>query len=149
VAEAIQQDLAQIGIQAELVKQEFSTFLDTLFTPHASPLGYIGWYQDYPDQSDFIDPLLSCVSTAKGSSNAAQYCNPEVDQAAAASKGMTDSTARNAAYVEIQKRIMADLPWVPLYYLIRYNITTERVGGFAIHPVWLVDPRPMWIKSDS
>jgi ABC-type transport system substrate-binding protein len=149
VAEAIQQDLAQVGITADLQKQEFSTFLDTLFTPHTAPLGYVGWNQDYPDQSDFIDPLLVCAATAKGGANSAQYCNPEVDSAAAAAKGMTDEAARTAAYQDIQKTIMADVPWVPIYNLDRYHITSERVGGFAIHPVWIVDPRGMWLESDS
>lgn len=147
IAEAIQQDLAQIGITADLQKQEFSTFLDTLFTPHAGPLGYISWYQDYPDTSDFIDPLLTCATTAKGGSNSSQYCNPAVDTAAAAAKGMTDDTARIAAYQEIQRTIMADAPWVPLFSPERYHITTKRVGGMAVHPVWIIDVRSLWIKA--
>jgi oligopeptide transport system substrate-binding protein len=147
VAEAIQQDLAQVGITADLQKQEFSTFLDTLFTPHTGPLGYIGWYQDYPDTSDFIDPILTCATTVKGGANASQYCNPAVDTAAAAAKGMTDDAARIAAYQEIQRKIMADAPWVPLYFLEQFNITSKRVGGFAIHPVWIIDVRGLWIKA--
>lgn len=148
VAEAIQQDLANIGITADLQKQEFSTFLDTLFTPHAGPLGYSGWYQDYPDVSDFIDPLLTCATATQGGANSSQYCNPAVDTAAAAAKGMTDEAARTAAYREIQRTIMADAPWVPLFSPVRYHITSERVGGMAIHPVWLIDVRGLWIEAD-
>jgi oligopeptide transport system substrate-binding protein len=147
VAEAIQQDLAEVGITAQLETQEFSTFLDTLFTPHTAPLGYVGWYQDYPDTSDFIDPILSCATTIKGGSNAPQYCNEEVDKAAAAAKGMTDQAARDAAYQEIQRQIMADAPIVPIFYLERFNIVSKRVGGFALHPVWLIDVRSLSIKA--
>ena len=32
---------------------------------------------------------------------------------------------------------MADAPWVPLLYLDLYEMKSKRVGGFAIHPVWL------------
>jgi ABC-type transport system substrate-binding protein len=147
VAEAIQQDLAEVGITAQLETQEFSTFLDTLFTPHTAPLGYVGWYQDYPDTSDFIDPILSCATTVKGGSNAPQYCNEEVDTAAATAKGMTDQAARDAAYQEIQRKIMDDAPIVPIFYLERFNIVSKRVAGFAIHPVWLIDVRSLSIKA--
>jgi peptide/nickel transport system substrate-binding protein/oligopeptide transport system substrate-binding protein len=149
VAEAIQQDLADVGIKVQLEKQEFSTYLDTLFTPHAGPMQYIGWYQDYPDTSDFIDPILSCATTVKGGSNAAQYCNKEVDAKAAAAKGMTDEAAREAAYQEIERMIMADAPAVPIYYQERYNIVSKRTVGFAIHPVWLIDVRALSLKAGS
>jgi ABC-type transport system substrate-binding protein len=149
VAEAIQQDLAQVGVTAEIQKQEFSTFLDTLFTPHAGPLGYVGWFQDYPDTSDFIDPILSCATTIRGGSNAPQYCNLEVDKAAATAKGMTDQAAREAAYQEIQRTIMDDAPIVPLFYLERFHITSKRVGGMAIHPVWLIDVRTLWVNAGA
>ncbi|MDP9249912.1 MAG: ABC transporter substrate-binding protein [Chloroflexota bacterium] len=147
VAQAIQQDLAQLGVTADFQKQEFSSFLDTLYTPHAGPLGYAGWFQDYPDASDFIDPILSCATTVKGGSNVTQYCDPEIDTAAASARGMTDDTARIAAYQDIQRRVMADAPLVPIFYLERYNITSKRAGGFAIHPVWLIDVRSMWITA--
>ena len=66
VAEAIQQDLAQIGIKATLTKQEFSSFLDTLFTPHTAPLGYIGWFQDYPRSVRLHRPLTGLRGDRQG-----------------------------------------------------------------------------------
>ena len=87
---SIQQDLAAIGIRVNIVSQEFATFLDTIETPHQAPIGWVGWFQDYPDPSDFIDPILSCASAVKGGANAALYCNKAVDDMAAAAKGETD-----------------------------------------------------------
>ena len=56
MAEAIQVDLGKIGIDVEIVLQEFDVLLGTITTPHQAPLVYIGWFQDFPDPSDFIDP---------------------------------------------------------------------------------------------
>ena len=83
---------------AKIVSQEFATFLDTIETPHKAPIGWVGWFQDYPDPSDFIDPILSCASAVKGGANAAFYCNKTVDEMAAAAKGETDAAKRTAAY---------------------------------------------------
>jgi oligopeptide transport system substrate-binding protein len=90
VAQSIQQDLASIGITAKVVTQSFDTFLNTIETPHKAPLVFVGWFEDYPDPSDFFDPLLSCQSAVKGGANAAWYCNKDIDAQAAAARGEVD-----------------------------------------------------------
>ena len=41
-------------------------FLNTIETPHKAPLVFVGWFEDYPDPSDFFDPSSSCQSAVKG-----------------------------------------------------------------------------------
>jgi ABC-type transport system substrate-binding protein len=149
IGASIQQDLAAIGIRANIVSQEFATFLDTIETPHKAPIGWVGWFQDYPDPSDFIDPILSCASAVKGGANAALYCNKTVDEMAAAAKGETDSAKRLAAYQEIQKKIMADAPWAPFRHQEWYTMISKRTGGFSIHPVWQYNVRALYVKPGS
>jgi len=144
IGASIQQDLAAIGIKTNIVSQEFATFLDTIETPHAAPMGWVGWFQDYPDPSDFIDPILSCASAVKGGANAALYCNKDVDAEAAAAKGEQDPAKRTAAYRDIQTKIMADAPWAPFRHQDWYTLIGKNVGGFAIHPVWQYDVRNLW-----
>jgi peptide/nickel transport system substrate-binding protein/oligopeptide transport system substrate-binding protein len=149
IGASIQQDLAAIGIRTQIVSQEFATFLDTIETPHKAPIGWVGWFQDYPDPSDFIDPILSCASAVKGGANAALYCNKAVDALAATAKGETDTTKRIADYQQIQTTIMADAPWAPFRHQEWYTLTSKRVGGFEIHPVWQYDVRSLYIKPGS
>ena len=145
----IQQDLKAIGIRTEIVSQEFATFLDTIETPHKAPIGWVGWFQDYPDPSDFIDPLFGCASTVQGGTNAAQYCNEAVDDLAATAKGMTDTTQRIAAYQDIQKQIMADAPWAPFRHQEWVTLVGKRVGGLSLHAVWLINIKVLWINPES
>jgi oligopeptide transport system substrate-binding protein len=149
IGQSIQQDLAAIGIRTQIVSQEFATYLTTIETPHSAPIGWVGWFQDYPDPSDFIDPILSCASAVKGGANAALYCNKAVDAKAAAAKGELDAAKRISEYQEIQKEIMADAPWAPFRTQEWYTLTSKRVGGFAIHPVWQYDVRSIYINPGS
>ena len=112
-AEAIQADLAKIGITTEVVIQEFDVLLGTIAIPHQAPMVLIGWFQDFPDPSDFIDPILSCATAVEGGANIAWYCNEEIDALAAAALAEQDDATRLAMYQDIQNRIMADAPWVP------------------------------------
>ena len=66
MSESMIQDLADIGIKVELVQQDFDVLIGTITTPHAAPMVYIGWFQDFPDPSDFYDPILSCAVNVPG-----------------------------------------------------------------------------------
>jgi len=149
IGASIQQDLAAIGIKTNIVSQEFATFLDTIETPHKAPIGWVGWFQDYPDPSDFIDPILSCASAVKGGANAALYCNKAVDDMAAAAKGETDPLKRLEEYQTIQTTIMADAPWAPFRHQEWYTMISKRTGGFSIHPVWQYNVRALYVKPGA
>jgi oligopeptide transport system substrate-binding protein len=146
IAQSIQADLATIGVKAKVVTQEFGTLLGTMESPHKAPMVWIGWFEDYPDPSDFIDPILSCATAVNGAANAAYYCNKDVDTQAAAARGEVDPVKRLGEYQAVQKAIMADAPWVPVFYQDLYEMKSKRVGGFAIHPVWLYTLRDIWIN---
>lgn len=139
IAQAIQQDLGAIGIDVEIVTQEFDVLLGTISTPHEAPLVYIGWFQDYPDPSDFYDPILSCAAAVEGGANSSWYCNEENDAFAAEAKINPDADARLADYQELERRVMEDAPWVPLFFPAIDTFLSSRVTNFEPHPVWFID----------
>lgn len=139
LSEAIIQDLAEIGITAELVAQDFDVLLGTISTPHAAPLVYIGWFQDFPDASDFYDPILSCATAVEGGANASWYCNEANDQLAAEARREPDETKRNEMYRQLQNQVMADVPWVPTTSPDFVYLQSKRVQGSSWHPVWWFD----------
>ena len=77
------QDLSDIGIKVELVQQDFDVLIGTITTPHAAPLVFIGWFQDFPDPSDFYDPIFSCAANVPGGASYGWYCNKDADALAA------------------------------------------------------------------
>ena len=149
IAQALQQDLAAVGVTVDIVTEEFATFLDRIETPHKAPLGWVGWFQDYPDPSDFIDPILSCATAVQGGANAALYCNKAVDTLAAQARGETDQAKRIQQYQQVQTMIMADAPWVPVRHQVWFTLVSTRVKDFQIHPVWQYDLRNVQLKPGS
>ncbi len=137
---SIAADLAQIGIDVEVVSLDFGALMGTVTTPHGAPMSLIGWGQDFPDPSDFVDPMFTCASAVEGGVNVAWYCDPAVDEAAAAARQVTDLDEAIPLYQGIQGTIMGAAPVVPLQYPTQDGLISERVTGFdAYHPVWLWD----------
>ncbi len=139
-AEAIASDLAKIGITVEVQALDFKTLMGTVTTAHAAPMVYSNWYQDFPDPSDFIDPILSCASAVDGGLNWAWYCDEAVDAQAAHARTITDMAAAVPVYQDIERQIMADAPWVPILYPRWTVLRSERVPDVTqLHPVWFWD----------
>jgi ABC-type transport system substrate-binding protein len=139
MAQAIQQDLGAIGIDVEIVVQPFDVLLETIATPHAAPLVYIGWFADYPDPSNFYDPILSCATAVEAGANVSWFCDEELDSLAAAANLEQERGARLEAYAELERRTMEQAPWVSVISPVITTLLSERVTHFEPHPVWAFD----------
>jgi ABC-type transport system substrate-binding protein len=132
VADSIRSDLAAVGVNVTLKGVSSDTAYNTVYTPGKTAFTLFHWGQDYPDPSDFFDPILSCAA----SSNAAQFCDPAVDRLGNAARADTNGAHRYATYRKMESMVMAQAPWVPLYTDILYEFHSARVKGFYYHPVW-------------
>jgi ABC-type transport system substrate-binding protein len=132
VADSVQRDLAKVGVKLTLKGVSSDTAYNIVYTPGKTQFTLFHWGQDYPDPSDFVDPILTC----QASSNAAQFCDPAVDRLANQARVDTNRSHRYATYRTIERMIMAQAPWVPLYGDILYEFHSARVKGFYYHPVW-------------
>jgi len=139
VAQALQQDLAEVGVQLELKPVSFATLIEVMGKRKAAVFGIFGWSQDYPDPSNFLDVLLNGNRiTDTMCNNAAFYSNPEVNALLEAANRETDRARRLQLYQEAEQRIVDDAPWVFLYHPTTYALRQPWVKGFALHPVWPV-----------
>ena len=151
-AAAIQQDFKDVDITINLQGLAFNAFLDVTGKPNTTALSYNGWIQDFPDPSDFIDPILTCGAanvTANGS-NVAFYCNKDADAIADKARGDTNSTERLKLYQQFQDVIAAkDFPWVPMYSTVEANVSATRVHGYHLHPVWPLVVTSIWVSGTA
>lgn len=139
VSESMIQDLAAIGITVELIQQDFDVLIGTITTPHTAPLTYIGWYQDFPDPSDFYDPIFSCAANVAGAASFGWYCNEAADALADRARGESDEAARNAMYRQLYEMVMADVPSVPIFNPDAAILVSKRVVGNPFHPAYFID----------
>lgn len=139
-AESVATDLAQIGIDVEVIPQDFDTLIGTISTPHQAPLVLIGWFADFPDPSNFIDPILSCASAVEGGANSSWWCDEEIDALAAEARSIADIADAIPDYQEVQRQIMEQAPLVPTYHDSWTALISDRVTGFdELHPLWAYD----------
>jgi ABC-type transport system substrate-binding protein len=136
VAQMMQRDLAAIGITANIKMLIGSTFFSLLTTPKAVPMALAAWSLDYPDPSDFFDPILTTAAAQNGGSNWSFYSNPTVDALTAQADQELNPARRCALYHKIEQIVVTDAPWVPLWTPVHETIVSSRVAGFYISPIW-------------
>jgi ABC-type transport system substrate-binding protein len=136
VEQVMQRDLARIGIKATIRIATGSTYTTMISTPKAVAIGDTGWTLDFPDPSDFIDPILTSTAAVPGGSNFAFYRNPMVDALAAQADHTLNQTQRCALYHRIEQTIVDNAPWVPLYTPVHVTLAAPRVTRFYMNPIW-------------
>lgn len=135
IAQAVQQQLAVIGIKASIKSLPQAEWINTMTTPGTTAIGLSGWFQAYPDASDFLPILFKSSQYAPGSWNLSGYQNKAVDTLLDQAQGV-NLKASVTLYQKAQKMILADYPWVPLYYPVVYDFVNPNIQNFSHHPVW-------------
>jgi len=143
ISESMIADLAEIGITAELVQQDFDVLIGTITTPHTAPLVFIGWFQDFPDSSDFYDPMFSCAANVPGGASFGWYCNEANDALATQARSEQNEATRNQLYQQVEDQLMADIPSVPLFNPDIVVLVTKRTIGTPFHPGYYIDMNEM------
>ncbi|MGH3089691.1 MAG: ABC transporter substrate-binding protein [Rubrobacteraceae bacterium] len=116
IAQAMQRDLREVGIEAELVTREWGTYLEeTGRGAHDAAL--LGWTGDNGDPDNFLNVLLSSSgATEQDAQNIAYYQNPELDEILNDAASTIDEAEREELYAQAQEIIYDDVPWVPIAY---------------------------------
>ena len=143
IAQSIQQNLAAIGIKADILNQSQGPVIAAGGEPDQAPMiwsGGMAWIADYPDPSNFYGPILGCGGAVKGGWNWAWYCNEEIEKMATKADSMSDpaqAEKRIDLWREIFIKIMDDAPWAPIFNEQRFTMHSPRVKG---KPSYFVDP---------
>jgi ABC-type transport system substrate-binding protein len=144
IAQSVQNDLRQVGIQAKLRAVDQSTYWTLMGQPGKMAMGLGDWGSDFPDPSDTIKPLFTKATASGGSFNASGWWSPEVESLLAKADATTDGAARLALYTQMQQVIMKDAPVVPLYQPIKTSMFAKDVHGFYINVRSLLSPVDYW-----
>ena len=135
IAQAIQQDLAQIGIKAEIKALAQANVIAAGGEEDQAPMiwsGGMAWIADFPDPSNFYGPILGCGGAVPGGWNWAWYCNADLDARAVKADSMADPSQAEARIEEWKKiftAIQDEAPWVPVFNEQRFTIRSDRLAG--------------------
>ena len=135
IAQAIQQDLATIGIKVNLKSQDMGTVIAAGGKKDGAPMiwsGGMAWIADFPDPSNFYTVILGCGGAVEGGWNWSWYCNEALDKRATEANAITDPAKageRAIAWGKIFTDLMADAPWAPVFNEKAYVVHSKRVAG--------------------
>jgi peptide/nickel transport system substrate-binding protein len=108
MAQAIQADLAAVGVQASIQTFERGAYLNKYgkgFGQEAD-MGAMSFMLDPGDPA----PMLSLVIDGKGGFRGGAYANPEVDKLLAEASRIVDLKKRGDLYRQVQKLVVDDAP---------------------------------------
>ncbi|MBB6485790.1 ABC transporter substrate-binding protein [Rhizobium lusitanum] len=156
IAQSIQQDLAAVGIKAEVRALAQANVISAGGTEGEAPMiwsGGMAWIADFPDASNFYGPILGCSGAVPGGWNWSWYCNKALDERAVAADSMSDPAKvaeRQAAWGKIFTDIMADAPWVPVINERRVVAKSLRMGGSGniyVDPTRVINYDAIFVKQ--
>ncbi len=138
IAQEIQQDLANIGIDVNLLGVSFSTYiniaLSTPTDPKVPEMGWTEWYPDYASPDDYVLPFTNPNFPPVGW-NPAYYSNPTITELSAKAPYETDSTARAQIYHQITQIMYDDAPYAWLGQFAGYYVYRENLHGIYYNQI--------------
>jgi len=135
LAQAIQQDLAQIGVTVN-IKQVSSVVQYDMIVAGEGQIYLNDWYMIQPDPADLVNNLFM----TDAGSNQDFYSNPQVDELAKQALGEQDREKRLQLYQQIEHLLMEDAVHVPLFTNISFSFpdpsTVHSSSGRGYSPRW-------------
>jgi len=143
-AVVLQEQLRQIGIEAELNLVENATMFDQVYSDNRTfDIAVTG-------ESAFVDPntlILPNFKTGE-SSNFTSYSNEDVDALIEQGIATTDQEERTTIYQELQKILLEDLPWINLFVANQYEAMKANVKGYVHIPTGSnISFRTTWLEG--
>ena len=132
IAQIVQADLADIGIEVDVEVVEWGAYLDDT-AAGLHDMFILGWVTVTGD-ADY-----GLYATFHGSQHGAPgnrsfYTNERVDELLDAARVATDEDERVELYAEAQEIIQDDAPWIFLIVQTEEHGVRDNISGFTAHP---------------
>lgn len=132
IAEVVQQNLAEVGIDADVEIVEWGAYLENTGAG-LHDMFILGWVTVTAD-ADYGLYALFHSSQFGSAGNRTFYGNDRVDELLDLARATSDPDTRLGAYYEIQDIIVDEAPWVFLFFPEDVHGARSNVQGFTPHP---------------
>ncbi|MFQ5907875.1 MAG: ABC transporter substrate-binding protein [Thermoplasmata archaeon] len=131
IAAILESSLEATGrIDVTLQSAEWATYVDQ-FSNSQMGMFLLGWYPDFFDADNYIQPFLS---TGGAASLGSDYSDPLMDLAILNSR-TSFGDQRNAVFAEIQQKLAEDAIYIPLFQGNQHVVYQDDVTGVVLEPV--------------
>jgi dipeptide transport system substrate-binding protein len=132
MAELIQADFAEVGVEAEIVSYEWGEYLKRSKDKDRDGAVLLGWTGDNGDPDNFLAVLLGC--DAVGGANRAMWCYQPFEDLIQKAKVVSDPAERTKLYEQAQVVFKEQAPWATIAHSIVFKPIRKEVVDFKIDP---------------
>jgi ABC-type transport system substrate-binding protein len=143
LAQSMQQNLAEVGIRAEIVERDASSAREAVRKGEAD-LFLTDWWADYPDPENFNYPLFHSRNKGPGG-NYAFLADPTLDSMIVRARATTDETEKARLAREIDARVFELAPWIFLWFPVDVWAMQPEVHGWQVP---LVFTGQRWMQAE-
>jgi peptide/nickel transport system substrate-binding protein len=138
LASALRASLEAVGLRVEVVLQPIERHrADTSAGRH--DLAVFGWAGELDDPDEYVSLLSSTEIGPDWSRNVAFYRDAVVDRLIERGRREVSRPVRAAIYVELQRRLAAQVPWVPLAHAQSAIVARDDLSGIFLGRGGVVD----------
>lgn len=127
MAVAIADQWKQIGVVTTFVSTDGKTHFAHLRDGGDFDVARYGWIADYSDPQNFLF-LLKSDNTGF---NAGRYASPEFDGLLDKAARQGDLTARAETMRAAERKVLVDMPWIPVLFYSTKSLISPKVKGFT------------------
>jgi dipeptide transport system substrate-binding protein len=133
MAELMQADFAEIGVDVEIVSYEWGEYLERSRALDRDGAILLGWTGDNGDPDNFLAVLLGCSGVEN--SNRAQWCYQPFEDLIQQAKITSDVAERTRLYEEAQVIFKEQAPWATIAHSTVFMPVRPEVEGYKVHPL--------------
>jgi peptide/nickel transport system substrate-binding protein len=140
LATVIQAYLSQVGIKANIITQEWNSYLETYQAglPAAKAgMAEMSWMRDTNDPALFSPANLNC-DPATGFFNVGKYCNKELDELFQKAIATSDDAEKQELYRQVHKIVHDEAPWLFMFHADQTIASRKELKGVEANPSFLV-----------
>ena len=147
VAQVIQSQLRQVGIEVRLKAEPPRIFFESMSRRSFTGLGMYAWSQSpggVPRSTLHSDEIPTAKNGYSGQ-NYPGYANPAMDKALDAAERELDESKRRGFFGEIQSLYAEDLPALPLFFRVDPCVLPKPLKGVV--PTGHLNSTTLWIEQ--
>lgn len=134
VAQAVQQQLGEVGIKVEIVERDASSARAAVRNGEAD-LFLTDWYADYPDPENFTFPLFHSSNAGSGG-NYAFLKDPALDAQILRLRATTDEAEKVRLARDVDARLHELAPWIFLWHPVDLWALRPEATGWMIPAIF-------------
>jgi len=133
IAEALQEQWAELGIRIELQQVDFPRLLSMVRSGELA-LWRTSWIADYPDAENFL-ALFHSANAAPRGPNTTRYRDTVADDLYRKVAITFDTSLRKQLIAQLERHVVRDAPWVFLFHGRVVRLMHSYVEGLTVDPL--------------